>query len=53
MEEQVGLCAACSKPMVCKSGFLEGVVLADGTLLCFPCAKKNEEQELTHPSEHE
>lgn len=38
MQELIGHCHKCEKPIYCKMGFLEGIVLADKSLLCFDCA---------------
>ncbi|MCY9662171.1 hypothetical protein P5G65_17410 [Paenibacillus chondroitinus] len=37
MHELVGTCAKCSKPIYCREGFLDGVVLEDKSLVCFEC----------------
>jgi hypothetical protein len=38
VEELIGLCGQCEKPIHCKMGFLEGIVLEDKSLVCFDCA---------------
>jgi hypothetical protein len=37
MEELVGHCESCKRPVFCLNGFLDGVN-EQGILLCFPCA---------------
>jgi hypothetical protein len=43
MDEFVGFCSDCGKPIYCLNGFLNGVVIdGKGTLHCFYCHKKTE-----------
>lgn len=37
MQELVGECKECKKPIFCHDGFIDGVVLDDNTLICFEC----------------
>jgi hypothetical protein len=40
MEELVGFCTDCGKPIYCLNGFLNGVVIdGKGTIYCFHCHK--------------
>lgn len=43
-KEFVGKCEACNSNIYCNSGFIEGVVQKDKTLLCFECSNKNEKE---------
>ncbi len=45
MQELVGECKDCKKPVFCHDGFIDGVVLDDNTLICFECF--NEESEIS------
>ncbi|WNR44132.1 hypothetical protein [Paenibacillus roseipurpureus] len=45
-EELIGHCRACGKPILCKMGFLDGVVQEDIALLCFVCSGDEEETQL-------
>ena len=45
MKELIGHCAACSKEVYCKGGFLDGVIQEDKSLLCFTCHNKSKEGE--------
>ncbi|MDR6553459.1 hypothetical protein [Paenibacillus qinlingensis] len=40
MEELIGHCRTCEKPIYCRMGFLDGVVQPDKTLLCFDCSSE-------------
>ncbi|GGJ70350.1 hypothetical protein GGR02_002146 [Anoxybacillus voinovskiensis] len=43
MEEFVGFCAKCGKPIHCLSGFLNGVISGEKeTLYCFECYEKKD-----------
>jgi hypothetical protein len=42
-KELVGKCKICQKNIYCNSGFIEGIVLEDKTLICFKCTKKQAE----------
>ncbi|MGO1759043.1 MULTISPECIES: hypothetical protein [Mammaliicoccus] len=42
-KEFVGKCKACHSNIYCSSGFIEGVVQQDKTLLCFKCSNKKDE----------
>lgn len=37
MQELVGQCSECGKPIYCKMGFLDGIVQDDKSILCFEC----------------
>ncbi|MBB6283418.1 hypothetical protein [Geobacillus subterraneus] len=52
MEELVGFCAQCGKPIHCLHGFLNGVI-SEGkeTLYCFPCHEKQKEKEHAKPNQ--
>ena len=39
--EVVGRCKSCGKEIVCRDGFLEGVVDQYKDLICFSCEKEN------------
>lgn len=39
MNEKVGNCNQCNKPVYCQAGFLQGKVQDDKTVLCFACAE--------------
>lgn len=39
MLEQVGQCCKCRTSIVCRDGFLDGIVLEDQRLICFPCSE--------------
>lgn len=41
-KEFVGKCAKCQTDIYCNSGFIEGVVQEDKTLLCFDCSNERE-----------
>ncbi|MGK9057071.1 hypothetical protein [Mammaliicoccus vitulinus] len=43
-KEFVGKCVACDSKIYCSSGFIEGVVQQDKTLLCFKCSNKKDEE---------
>ncbi|MCI1692540.1 hypothetical protein [Aneurinibacillus aneurinilyticus] len=46
MREYVGTCMECGAQVYCHDGFIGGVVLEAGNLLCFPCFEaKDEKQE--------
>lgn len=45
MHEHVGTCTSCGKPIYCKEGFLDGVVLEDKSLVCFECLEPSESPE--------
>lgn len=47
MEELIGLCRTCEKPIYCKMGFLDGVVQPDKSLLCFDCSSEVQEEKVT------
>lgn len=47
MEELIGHCRACEKPIYCKMGFLDGIVQEDKTLVCFDCSDEGVEEALT------
>ncbi|MGZ0084775.1 hypothetical protein ACWNXI_04110 [Caldibacillus thermoamylovorans] len=50
MEELVGFCAQCGKPIHCLHGFLNGVVSRETeTLYCFPCHDKQKENDHAKP----
>lgn len=42
-KEFVGKCKNCQKDIYCNSGFVEGIVLKDKTLICFECTKNQTE----------
>lgn len=44
-KEFVGKCAKCQTDIYCNSGFIEGVVQEDKTILCFDCSNKKERKE--------
>ncbi|MDL0113115.1 hypothetical protein [Mammaliicoccus sciuri] len=44
-KEFVGKCAKCQTDIYCNSGFIEGVVQEDKTLLCFDCSNEKERKE--------
>jgi hypothetical protein len=47
MKEKVGECMKCQKEIYCLDGFLNGVVLDNGDVVCFDCdddCTKTEEQ---------
>ncbi|MFD1428380.1 hypothetical protein JOD24_003143 [Kroppenstedtia sanguinis] len=44
MQERVGNCTDCGRPVDCLDGFLNGVILQDGRLRCFLCDEKNKEE---------
>ncbi|HZG87949.1 hypothetical protein [Paenibacillus sp.] len=37
MQELIGACVECEKPVYCKEGFLDGVLIENHRVLCFPC----------------
>jgi hypothetical protein len=43
MQELVGYCKKCNKPIFCNNGFLNGVVLEDKSLVCFDCSDAKQE----------
>lgn len=47
MEEFIGHCRICKKPIYCKMGFLDGVVQADKSLVCFDCSDEGLEEEIS------
>ncbi|MDU0200420.1 MULTISPECIES: hypothetical protein [Paenibacillus] len=48
MHELVGTCNLCGKPIYCREGFLDGVILEDKSLVCFECLELSKPRE---PSE--
>lgn len=50
MHELVGTCSMCSKPIYCREGFLDGVVLEDKSLVCFECLELSKPREQTNGS---
>ncbi|WP_167355937.1 hypothetical protein [Paenibacillus oryzisoli] len=47
MEELIGHCRICEKPIYCRMGFLDGVVQSDQTLLCFDCSAAVHEEQMS------
>jgi hypothetical protein len=47
MEELIGHCRTCEKPIYCKMGFLDGVVQADKSLVCFECSGEAQKENVT------
>ncbi|WP_171628885.1 hypothetical protein [Paenibacillus plantarum] len=47
MEELIGHCCTCEKPIYCKMGFLDGVMQADKSLVCFECSGEAEKEKVT------
>lgn len=45
IQERVGYCTDCGRPVDCLDGFFNGVILEDGRLRCFPCDEKNKEKD--------
>lgn len=43
MQELVGYCISCNKPVFCQDGFINGLVLEDKTLLCFDCSEEEDQ----------
>ncbi|MCQ6559402.1 hypothetical protein [Paenibacillus mendelii] len=46
MQELVGECKECKKPVYCKDGFIDGIVLDDQTLVCFDCSDKEDDKDI-------
>ncbi|MFD0679275.1 MULTISPECIES: hypothetical protein [unclassified Paenibacillus] len=44
MQELVGHCIKCNKPIMCEDGFLNGIVVEDKTLICFECSEEEQSQ---------
>jgi hypothetical protein len=44
MKEPVGSCRRCGKTVYCDNGFLEGVVLNEGGVICLECDEKERTQ---------
>lgn len=42
MQEYVGTCMVCQKDIYCHDGFIGGVVLEAGNLVCFSCYEEEE-----------
>lgn len=42
MREYVGACTSCEKDVYCTDGFLNGLVLENGDLVCFECQDNND-----------
>ncbi|GIO58176.1 MULTISPECIES: hypothetical protein [Paenibacillus] len=42
MREWIGKCRDCGRDIYCENGFLNGVVLEDQSLKCFPCAEQED-----------
>ncbi|MED3727563.1 hypothetical protein ABEY69_10425 [Priestia filamentosa] len=40
MKEPVGVCIECKRDIYCLDGFLDGIIIRNGQLICFPCNKK-------------
>lgn len=45
MNEFVGKCHQCEKDIYCLDGFLNGVVVEQGNIICFDCVEKEREVE--------
>ncbi|AEH48964.1 hypothetical protein [Parageobacillus thermoglucosidasius] len=46
MEELVGFCSQCGKPIHCLQGFLNGVISDEKeTLYCFSCYEENDNEQ--------
>ncbi|MFC5629018.1 hypothetical protein ACFPTR_09045 [Aliibacillus thermotolerans] len=41
MQEYVGTCEQCHRPIYCMDGFLDGVVTDEQTLYCNSCAEQD------------
>jgi hypothetical protein len=50
MREYVGTCRDCSAKVYCHDGFIGGMVLDDGMLVCFDCFEKRKEKSKTPDS---
>lgn len=49
LEEFVGFCIRCGKPIYCLNGFLNGAIdEKNGSLFCFSCLEENENADFTH-----
>ncbi|SFT07345.1 hypothetical protein SAMN05428962_4173 [Paenibacillus sp. BC26] len=46
MQELVGQCEQCKKDIFCKDGFLQGLILDDGKLVCLDCSNREEKERL-------
>jgi hypothetical protein len=44
MKEHVGMCNSCGADIYCHDGFIGGVVVKPGTLVCFPCMEEGEKE---------
>nr|WP_145165051.1 hypothetical protein [Paenibacillus terrae] len=42
MREWIGKCRDCGRDIYCENGFLNGVVLEDQSLKCFPCGEQED-----------
>ncbi|MDT3762931.1 hypothetical protein [Priestia filamentosa] len=40
MKELIGVCIECKRDIYCLNGFLDGIIIGNGQLICFPCNKK-------------
>ncbi|GED12252.1 hypothetical protein [Aneurinibacillus migulanus] len=45
MREYVGTCTECGVQIYCHDGFIGGIVLEGGNLLCFTCFEANERKQ--------
>jgi hypothetical protein len=45
MREPVGPCVLCKKEVYCHDGFLNGMVLDSGHLLCFSCRDAHDQSD--------
>ncbi|GEN33127.1 hypothetical protein [Aneurinibacillus danicus] len=45
MREYVGVCVECGAEVYCHDGFIGGIVLEKGKLICFPCSEAKEKKE--------
>jgi hypothetical protein len=45
MEELVGHCANCKRPIYCLDGFFNGIQEEDGEIYCFSCRKSEDEED--------
>ncbi|WP_164553337.1 hypothetical protein [Brevibacillus marinus] len=39
MKEHVGFCTRCQQDIYCVGGFLQGIILENGKMLCLACAE--------------
>jgi len=45
VQEKVGDCKACLRPVYCNDGFLTGAVMEDQSLLCLECIDREQADE--------